>query len=187
MTWTDLLATYAPRIYRRMRNNMAKLRRHHPSLRFNFGNSIYPAISFNFGPATVCLEHTDAMNEPCNWCHVTAFGDYDPSVGGHLILFDLRLAVRFPPGSTVMIPSALLRHGNAAIQPHERRMSITQYCAGGLVRWVECGFRTVDGFAREDPEGSLRFTAGLKQRAAQCARLFSTMEELLDGRWMDDW
>lgn len=57
------------------------------------------------------------------------------------MLWDLHLVIEFPPGSTILIPSASLRHGNTAIQPGETRYSFTQYTAGGIFRWIEHGFR----------------------------------------------
>lgn len=162
-----------------MKAKLGMLFRRHQSLQLNFPNSIYPATSFNFGPSTVCLDHTDAANDACNYCHITALGDYDPDLGGHLILYDLKLVIRFPPGSSVLIPSAIMRHGNVPIRAHETRMSLTQYCAGGLMRWVECGFRTVGGLAAEDPQGSAAFRAGLAKRVQQCIRRFSTIKSLL--------
>ncbi|KZP30363.1 hypothetical protein FIBSPDRAFT_908068 [Athelia psychrophila] len=74
-------------------------------------------------------------------CAVTALGDYDPTLGGHLILWDLKLIIEFPPGSTVLIPSAIFTHSNTAIQEGESRYSFTQYTSGGLFRWVEHGFQ----------------------------------------------
>ncbi len=174
-----MLATYAPRIHQNMKAKLGELFRRHPSLQLNFSNSVYPATSFNFGPSTVCFAHTDAANDACNCCHITALGDYDPNLGGHLVLYDLKLIVRFPPGSSVLIPSAIMRHGNIPIRTHETRMSLTQYCAGGLLRWVECGFRTVSGLAAEDPQGSAAFRAALTKRVQKCIQRFSTVQSLL--------
>ncbi|KAJ7697753.1 hypothetical protein B0H14DRAFT_3529203 [Mycena olivaceomarginata] len=56
-----------------------------------------------------------------------ALGDFDPDLGGHLILWDLRLVIRFPPGSTILLPSAIIRHSNTPIQAHEHRSSFVQY------------------------------------------------------------
>ncbi|KAI0353813.1 hypothetical protein OH77DRAFT_1406355, partial [Trametes cingulata] len=107
-------------------------------------NSIYPAASFNFRPKIVCFNHSDAMNDPCNWCHIVALSGYYLNTGGDLILFDIKRVVHFLPGSFILLPSAIMRPGNAVITPHERRMSSTQYCcAGSLLHWVECGFRTL--------------------------------------------
>jgi hypothetical protein len=50
--------------------------------------------------------------------------------------------VEFPPGSTVLIPSAILSHSNVDINEGEKRYSFTQYASGGLFRWVENGFKS---------------------------------------------
>jgi hypothetical protein len=78
--------------------------------------SVFAAATFNFGPNTITLLHVDAANLAWGWCCVTALGNFNPDLGSHLILWDLRLIIRFPPGSTIMIPSALLRHSNISIQ-----------------------------------------------------------------------
>ncbi|KAJ7933004.1 hypothetical protein B0H13DRAFT_2262975 [Mycena leptocephala] len=67
-------------------------------------------------------------------------------VGGHLILWNLKLVIRFPPGSTVLIPSAIIRHSNVPVGAHKRRYSFTQYTVGGLFRWIRNGYRTDEGF-----------------------------------------
>lgn len=76
-------------------------------------------------------------------CALTALGNYNPETGGHFILFPFRLVVGFPPGSTITIPSACLNHGNTPIQEGETRLSIAQYAAGGLFRYVAYGFATI--------------------------------------------
>ncbi|KAJ7273985.1 hypothetical protein C8J57DRAFT_1224870 [Mycena rebaudengoi] len=98
-----------------------------PYLRYLFPIflTVFAACTFNFGPNAVTFPHVDAANLAWGWCCVTAFGDFDPDLGGHLILWDLKLVIRFPPGSTIMIPSAILRHSN--------------FTAGGLFRWVYNG------------------------------------------------
>lgn len=57
-----------------------------------------------------------------------------------MVLWDLKLAIRFPSGSTIIIPSAMLRHSNASIGKNQTRYSITQYSTAGLFHWVENGF-----------------------------------------------
>ncbi|KAJ7236141.1 hypothetical protein C8J57DRAFT_972166, partial [Mycena rebaudengoi] len=68
-------------------------------------------------------------------------GNFDPDHGGHLILWDLKLIISFPPSSTILIPSAILQHSSVGVQPHERRYSFTQYSAGGLFGWIRNGFQ----------------------------------------------
>lgn len=50
------------------------------------------------------------------------------------------MIIEFPPGSLILIPSSVIRHGNTPVQEDERRYSFTQYCAGALFRWVHNGF-----------------------------------------------
>jgi hypothetical protein len=123
---------------------MDKLHEWNPSLKRNFatGVSVFAAATFNFGPRTVTFPHLDFANLAWGWCAITALGDFDPDKGGHLILWDLKLIIRFPPGSTILIPSALIRHSNTSIQPHEKRFSFTQYTSAGIFRFVENGFRS---------------------------------------------
>lgn len=94
----------------------------------------------------VSFPHLDFGNLAWAWCAISAFGNFNPDRGGHLILWDLGLIIRFPPGSTILIPSALLWHSNVKIQAGETRHSFTQYSAGGLFRWQANGFMTDDDF-----------------------------------------
>ncbi|KAJ7066088.1 hypothetical protein C8F01DRAFT_981293, partial [Mycena amicta] len=103
--------------------------------------------TFNF-VSTVCAPHVDFGNLAWGWCTITALGRFNPDRGGHLILWALRLVIRFPPGSVIFIPSALLLHSNSAIQDGETRSSFVQYSAGGLFRWVDQGFQTQKDFER---------------------------------------
>ncbi|THU84434.1 hypothetical protein K435DRAFT_624512, partial [Dendrothele bispora CBS 962.96] len=107
-----------------------------PALHRSFPKSVWAACTVNFGPATVSRPHRDSANLAFGWCAITAFGWFDPDKGGHLILRDLGLMVRFPPGSTILIPSALITHSNTPIQKGETRYSFVQYSAAGLFHWV---------------------------------------------------
>jgi hypothetical protein len=115
-----------------------------PNLRRNFSAtvSVFATATFNFGPQTVTFPHLDFANLAWGWCAITALGDFDPNKGSHLILWDLKLIIRFPPGSTILIPSALIRHSNTSIGSHEKRFSFTQYTPAGIFRFVDNGFRS---------------------------------------------
>jgi len=104
-------------------------------LRPNFPNTPWAATTFNLGSNVVSIPHLDCANLAFGWCSVTAFGDFDPDAGGHMVLWDLGVYIRFPPGSTIIIPSALITHSNLPIKPGEKRSSITHYTAGSLFRW----------------------------------------------------
>ncbi|KAK7030304.1 hypothetical protein VNI00_014226 [Paramarasmius palmivorus] len=139
-----------PTLYEQYASNRIKLKEKIPSLFWNFANSIFAHVTFNFGPQTVCVQHTDFGNHADGFCAITALspavGGYDYKKGGHLILWDLRLVIEFPPGTTILLLSAVLRHSNVAIGETERRFSFTQYTAGSLFRWVERGFRLEKDF-----------------------------------------
>ena len=159
-----MLAAYAPKLFKEYADNIEALRERHPGLQYNFRNSVYPAISFNFGPRTVTYMHTDTGNKANGLCAITAIGQFDPKKGGHLVLKQLRLVIEFPPGSTILIPSATVTHGNTPIHESETRMSITQYAAGGLFCWVRYGFQNEKNLKKEDPAlaheiGALKSTA----------------------------
>lgn len=133
----------------------------------------------NFGPRTCCFPHRDANNLPFGLCAITALGNFNPELGGHLILWDLKLVIEFPPGATILIPSATVLHSNVAIQQGETRYSFTQYAAGGLFRWVEHGFRLErvrkQGQSKEQVEQDL---VDGEHRWDEGINLFSTLDEL---------
>ena len=114
----------------------------HPHLRRNYTNSVFAGLTINLGPQTVTQKHTDALNIPFGWCVITALGNYDHKRGGHLVLWDLKMIIEFPPGSTIFIPSACISHSNVKIADNECRYSMTQYTAGGIMRWVACGLQS---------------------------------------------
>ncbi|KAJ8083319.1 hypothetical protein PM082_009191 [Marasmius tenuissimus] len=93
----------------------------------------------------------DNYHNRCDgFCAITPLspptGGYDYCCGGHLIVWDLKIVIEFPPGTTILLPSAIFRHSNVAIGKSEKRYSITQYSAGSLFRWVEHGFQLEDSF-----------------------------------------
>ncbi|KAJ7704272.1 hypothetical protein B0H14DRAFT_3099804 [Mycena olivaceomarginata] len=116
-----LFQCYAPDLHAYYGDTMDKLYEWNPALLRNFSHkvSVFAAATFNFGPRTVTFPHLDFANLAWGWCAITALGDFDPDRSGHLILWDLKLIIRFPPGSTILIPSALIRHSNTSIQAHE--------------------------------------------------------------------
>ncbi|KAL0569762.1 hypothetical protein V5O48_012205 [Marasmius crinis-equi] len=104
----------------------------------NFPRTCFAAATLNAG-RTVTLKHVDHLNLFCGMCAVFNIGDFDPRVGGHLVLWDLGLIIEFPPGCTILFPSALLAHSNIPIGLGESRASLTQFTAAGLFRWVHNG------------------------------------------------
>ncbi|KAJ7747084.1 hypothetical protein B0H14DRAFT_2636825 [Mycena olivaceomarginata] len=56
--------------------------------------------------------------------------------------------------STILIPSAIIRHSNIPVQPDEKRFSFVQYTAGGLFRWIRNGYMTDEDFLSKSTVGS---------------------------------
>lgn len=172
-------AFYAPKLYKDYEEKLRALLEKYAHLKRPFDNSVFPACTFNCGARVVTLEHVDSTNVPYGLCAIFATGAYDPTLGGHLILFNLGLVIQFPPGSTILVPSGTIRHGNTAIQNHEKRQSFTQYCPGGLLRWVAYGFQAVNA-ASDDIKQLLVETH--EQRCAHALGLFSKAGELHNDR-----
>ena len=97
------------------------------------------------GPAVVTFPHKDLKNLSWALCAITSLGKYDHKKGGHLVLWELKLVVEFPPGATILIPSSVITHGNTAVQKGETRRSITQYNSSSLFGWNAHGNRKFTG------------------------------------------
>jgi hypothetical protein len=86
------------------------------------------------------LSYTNPGNLAFGWCSITAPGKFDFLRGGQMILWDLGLVIDFPPGSIILIPSAIIRHSNSTIEASETWYSFTQYAAEGFFPWIGNGF-----------------------------------------------
>ncbi|KAL1675204.1 hypothetical protein EV122DRAFT_219044, partial [Schizophyllum commune] len=144
-----------------------------PKLRRNFPKSVMACATFNFGPRTVSLPHRDSKNLAFGLCIVHAQGDYDADKGGHIVLEDLNYIIRFPPGATIIFPSALIRHYNTDIRPGEVRQSFTQFTSGHLFRWAYNGGRTdKDAQASFDGVGWSVYDLHKAERRAEGPKFF---------------
>ncbi|KAJ7716710.1 hypothetical protein B0H16DRAFT_1338676 [Mycena metata] len=176
---TGIFANWAPNLFQYYSSHMRKFYKKYRHLRRPFLNSIWSACTFNLRLHTCCLGHRDFANLAFGWCAVTALGDYDYRKGGHLILWDCKLILEFPPGCTILIPSAAIFHSNIPIGPNEHRYSFTQYTAGGLFRWIEHGFQSEEAYFESlSPEERARERAEAKARWSAGVGLFSTLDKL---------
>ncbi|KAJ3520526.1 hypothetical protein NMY22_g12719 [Coprinellus aureogranulatus] len=119
------------------------------------------------------------MNLVFGWCAVTALGDFDYTKGGHLVLIEAQIVIKFPPGATILLSSATVTHANTPVQPGKKRLSFTQYVSGALFCYIDNGFRTKATFEKEDPEG---YAAMMEENAARWKMglgLWDTLKELL--------
>ncbi|TFK77976.1 hypothetical protein K466DRAFT_607461 [Polyporus arcularius HHB13444] len=170
-----IFKTLQPDMYHYYEDYMGRLRRADPGLRPNWEPNVFAAATFNFGPQSIARIHTDDKNFAAGWCGIMAMGDFDYHKGGHMVLWDLRLVIEFPPGSVMFIPSAILRHSNTTIAPGEKRMSFTQFSAGGLFRWVDTGMQTQKAFFAQ---GGVHEKTGT-QRWLENVQLFRTWDSIL--------
>ncbi|KAL0568783.1 hypothetical protein V5O48_013199 [Marasmius crinis-equi] len=156
--------TWQPDLHGHYRDTMRVLVENDKRLSLPFANSVFACAAFNFGPQTVCVDHLDHSNFPPGWCGIWSLGSFNPKRGGHLVLQDLGIVVRFPPGSLILVPSASCRHENAKIAEGETRYSFTQFSAGGLFRWVEHGCQSETNY------GKALAKMSEEERAAQVTR-----------------
>ena len=140
---TAVFHQYAERLHSFCKATLTEIEERHPGLSQPFPETAFGALTFNFGPDACTYPHKDMKNLSWGWCSVTALGEFDYRKGGHLVLWDMGIAVEFPAHSTILIPSAVVEHSNTAIGEGEKRQSATQYTAGGLFGWRAHGFGPV--------------------------------------------
>ncbi|KAJ7019596.1 hypothetical protein C8F04DRAFT_1214299 [Mycena alexandri] len=151
---TGVFANWAPNLFSYYTVHMRKFYKRYSHLKRPFLNSIWTACTFNLGPQTCCIGHRDFGNLAFGWCAVTALG------------WDCKIILKFPPGCTILLPSAAIFHSNIPIRTNECRYSFTQYTAGGIFRWIE--------HAEEVGRGR----AEARERWSRGVGYFSTLEEL---------
>ncbi|THU79338.1 hypothetical protein K435DRAFT_697978, partial [Dendrothele bispora CBS 962.96] len=173
-----IFKAYSFRTYQYYSKCLDEVYRWKPDLRRHFQTSVFGTCTVNFGPRTVSRPHRDGANLAFGWCAITALGNFDPNKGGHLILWDLGLVIRFPPGSTILIPSALIKHSNIPVQNGETRYSFVQYSAAGLFRWVYNGFKTdAEWESTSTPGERVQRDEERRRRWEDGVRMFSNWSE----------
>ncbi|KAG6848527.1 hypothetical protein H0H93_016282 [Arthromyces matolae] len=170
---------WAPALHKEYRSILMPLFQKLDYLQPIFPRSVFPAAAFNFGPNVFTVAHRDCMNVPGGWCAIQALGRFDPKKGGHLVFPDLKLAVEFPPGALILIPSATLTHTNIPIQDGDCRASFTQYCAGGLFRYVKNDYQTESQLKKKNPKKYQEMCALKEARWQKDYMLYSLLTDLV--------
>ncbi|KAJ7081903.1 hypothetical protein C8R43DRAFT_909765 [Mycena crocata] len=136
----DLFSAFAPVCFGLATSLADNLFKKHPKLERLFPGAWTSAI-FELGPQYACAPAVFHFAVRWCWMAITALGNFDADAGGHLILWDTGRVLRFPSGSTVLIPP-LLRFSIASIQPGETRYSLIQYAASSApwARWPAATF-----------------------------------------------
>jgi hypothetical protein len=167
--------------FRHMQSTVEKVRAAGVDLRRPYDSEVgvFPCRSFNIGHQSVSSPHTDSANLAQGWCSITPLGSFDPKKGGHLVLWDFGLIIEFPPGSTVLIPSALITHSNTPIQKGETRFCIVQYAAGGIFRWAENDCMLEKEWLAKATEEQLQARQAKQDaRWDKAAAMFTTLDQL---------
>ncbi|KJA27427.1 hypothetical protein HYPSUDRAFT_131007 [Hypholoma sublateritium FD-334 SS-4] len=173
-------ATWAPELYLYYKEHVDGLFAEMPRLRRIFGGkSVFTCAAFNFGPRVCTQGHRDQLNLSFGWCGIQAIGRFDPRRGGHMVIDEIKKVIEFPAGSLLLIPSATLTHRNIPVREHEIRMSFTQYCAGGIFRFVDNGFRTEADLLAQDPAAHAEMMKEKKSRWQMGISLWSRLEDLV--------
>ncbi|KAJ7259450.1 hypothetical protein C8J57DRAFT_1233798 [Mycena rebaudengoi] len=101
-------------------------------------------------------------------CSILALSPFNPTQGRHLILWDLKMLVEFPAGTTILVP-----------QHRDKHVSFMQFTASGLMHFVNNGFRTEKQLAEEDPMEYECMWEPKKMRWEMGLRLLNTIDKLL--------
>ncbi|KAJ7248908.1 hypothetical protein B0H12DRAFT_990774, partial [Mycena haematopus] len=141
---SGLLRAYFPQTFERYTKIKNALLAADRRAIFPSDSTVYSATAFELGGphrqglfgGLVSLRR----HEIGGWDNLIALGEYEPSLGGQVIFWDLGLVVGFPPGSSILLPSGgVLRYSFVAVRPHERRYSILQWAGAGVSRWLDNG------------------------------------------------
>ncbi|KAK7434134.1 hypothetical protein VKT23_020360 [Stygiomarasmius scandens] len=168
-------ATWAPKLYTRYAEDLDHHRQHDPNFTKTFPSTVFAAATFNLDDQTLSAEHLDYFNFLFGLCAVTAFGNFDPTVGAHIILWDLQVVIEFPPSTSMLIPSCWCRHSNTAMSKDSIRHSFVQYSAGGLFRYDDDGMRTRASMSMREWRNK---ESQARNRVKEGLQLYSTLEEL---------
>ena len=142
-----------PDLYQYYRQTFDSLYSHQPQLLPKpFPRSIFPGCSINFGGEVWCYPHRDSNNLGGGICAIKALGRFDHRRSAHLVLKEAKVVVEFPAATTAFILSASCTHSNTPVQEGDQRISMTQYAAGPIFRYVENGFMTEKALCTLDPQ-----------------------------------
>ena len=151
----------------------------HQNEKWTFPKTVLPIFTLNLPPNVICAYHKDSKDRAIGMCGIKVLGKFNSKTGGHLVLPELKLALEFPSGTVICIPSSTLAHGNLPVKEGESRASFTQFATAGTFHYHEYGYNTSDELKEKDKDkwdslqGEHRSLAGLKQ-----LRFFSRLEDL---------
>ncbi|KAK7027688.1 hypothetical protein R3P38DRAFT_2421317, partial [Favolaschia claudopus] len=176
-----VLETYCKETYDALKSQKDKMLADKPEALYPCETSVYSAITINLNDPRVSFDILQRI-DPAVWCILTAAGDYNPDLGGQLILWDVGRVVRFPAGTCALIPAALVRFSFVKVRPDERQHTILQWAGVGIRRYFENGSREDGEFAMEASADEYR-AREKKRRAmhADALRTFPLVKDVPEG------
>ncbi|KAJ7631499.1 hypothetical protein B0H17DRAFT_1217865 [Mycena rosella] len=87
---------------------------------------VFSCAAFNFGPHvwTFAIGHAE---RPIRLVPVQSASEFDATRSGHLVLWDLKLAVEFLHGALILLPSATITHSNIPVHLRRHARLFTQF------------------------------------------------------------
>lgn len=147
----------------------------YPYLRLPFDGSSFAATTVNLGPQTASHKHRDVGNVGYGPCTDQAFGVFDYTKGGQVILHEPQLIIELRPGDVLIFPSACISHENIPIAENEERYSLIAYSAGALFLHRDQGFQSFESLRELDPDAATQHAAGGKLRWERGCAMYPTL------------
>ncbi|KAJ7029037.1 hypothetical protein C8F04DRAFT_923080, partial [Mycena alexandri] len=149
-----LLSVFCPTAYNTLHNEKRSFLDKKPDLLYPSDSSVFSAATFELGgPHRRSLALGVAHRYlPSAWSVLMALGKFNSRRGGHVILWELGFVVRFPAGSSILLPTGLIHYSFVRVRAGETRYSVLQYTGSGIPRWFRNGQNTDVEFAMKADE-----------------------------------
>ena len=124
-------------------------------------------------------KHQDSSNVVHGLCTIFVFGDFTPTLSGHVVLHDAKIILEVIMGNWYVILLSNIKHSNICFIKADKncqRQSIVHYTAGPLFQWLWDGRRLhkeVKDKEIDAYKGSLRFE--------ELYNLLPTLKDLQDA------
>jgi hypothetical protein len=160
-------------------NAMNLIFKHDPELRREYPGA-FAGSEFSLGGigSAPRIHDRDLLQ---GWRAITSLGTYDSRYGGDIVLWDEGLIVRFPPGTTILFPAALMRYSFVGVQGGEVQYHFAQFSSAGLYRYILNGYVSDRRFESTATKKEMALMeAARRRRVAAGLKMFSTIGEFVN-------
>ena len=144
----------------------------------------FSGFSINIGPKALAAKHRDSSNVVNGLCTIAVFGDFTPTLSGHVILHSARIILEVFPGNLYHVLSSNIPHENIRFVKKDkncRRQSFVHYTAGTLFQWLWDGRQKHKDVLAADPEAEARDSVEGLLRFKELYDLLPTLDDLNDA------